>query len=51
MGHLAADRDAMSHLFLMGLDATKPVFRVSEKRDSILSPQLQRLARKLKFCL
>ena len=35
----------------MGLHATKPVFRVSEKRDSNQSPQLQRLPRKLKFRL
>ena len=32
----------------MGLDATKPVFVVSDKA---YSPQLQRLARKLKFRL
>ena len=30
----------------MGLNARKPVFGVSEKRDSNQSPQLQRLARK-----
>ena len=36
----------------MGRDATKPVFGVSEKkRDSNRYPQLQRLARKLKFRL
>ena len=33
----------------MGLVTTKPVFRVSNKRDSNLLPPLQRLARKLKF--
>ena len=33
-----------------GLNATKPVFGVSKKRDLNQPPQLQRLARKFKFC-
>ena len=35
----------------MSMDAMKPVLEVSEKGDSNQSPQLQRLARKLEFCL
>ena len=33
----------------MGLDATEPVFGVSDKETRNQSPQLQKLARKLKF--
>ena len=55
---LSMDRGlANSHLWLlvaiigvyMGLVVTKPVFRVSDKVSFNQSPQLQRLARKLKF--
>ena len=35
----------------MGPDATKPVFRVSDEASLNQSPQLQRLARQLKFDL
>ena len=37
------------HVYLFGINVTKPVFGVSDKVRSNQSPRLQRLARKLKF--
>ena len=45
------DRNKITNQIKSNLDpvATKPVFGVPIKRDSNQSPQLQRLAKKLKF--
>ena len=43
--------DGFHALGAMGLNAMKPVFVVSDKTSANQSPQLQRLARKLKFRL